>query len=538
MRDAESSSQSGPATQLCDELGQFSDIITKVQYEFERRDLGLTSISRELDQTCLPPRKSISVLLLGNHSAGKSSFINWFVGERVQTESTAMETAGFTFVSHGKQRGTYRGPATVRRFPFIHGIDAFTGVMDYLSAEIVPVRDSNPLFQFVDLIDTPGLTDGRIEYPFDIDSILVWLADRVDLVLVFFDPHGQAMIERTMNVVKKLKEVQTRDKLHFLLSKADTIPTQAERLKVISQLSQNLSTATAQASNVRYFGKHAMDIKVIYRPPRTVIQEMLEDASRADHDYNQVSEIVGLLQSNVKQMVQRHCEELEKAACLLRQSLASSLEQVERDQRKNKMLTTLRSAIISLLFSLLAMALMYNLHVLISLINGSTYGTSTQTTSEGASQLLLSCIRFLLGIVSSTCDSVGSIIDRGSQSRTIVAILAGLFWVMFMAVCTIDFLIKDVADPDTVSRWEVYAHHLDAHLLHPTDGQVTVLWNRFLQHHEADSSPGLCSDSDSTSPLPEELPSNSISEDDTCTPPSVASPSSAASLQTHFNHES
>lgn len=39
-------------------------------------------------------------------------------------------------------------------------------------------------------------------------DIIVWLAQRVDLVFVFFDPHGQATCERTMNIVKELQKLK------------------------------------------------------------------------------------------------------------------------------------------------------------------------------------------------------------------------------------------------------------------------------------------------------------------------------------------
>lgn len=40
------------------------------------------------------PRKKISVMIVGNHSAGKSSFINWYIGESIQkTVSGAVAAA-------------------------------------------------------------------------------------------------------------------------------------------------------------------------------------------------------------------------------------------------------------------------------------------------------------------------------------------------------------------------------------------------------------------------------------------------------------
>ena len=41
--------------------------------------LGLVKFAEELGLTLLVPRRKITVLLIGNHSAGKSSFINWYV---------------------------------------------------------------------------------------------------------------------------------------------------------------------------------------------------------------------------------------------------------------------------------------------------------------------------------------------------------------------------------------------------------------------------------------------------------------------------
>jgi ribosome biogenesis GTPase A len=42
------------------------------------------------------------VMIVGNHSAGKSSFINWYIGENIQKTGVAIETRGFTFVTSGK----------------------------------------------------------------------------------------------------------------------------------------------------------------------------------------------------------------------------------------------------------------------------------------------------------------------------------------------------------------------------------------------------------------------------------------------------
>merc|ERR1712241_987519 len=66
--------------------------------------IGLVKIAENLGLSLLAPRKKINVLLIGNHSAGKSSFINWYVEEHVQRTGVAIETQGFSFVTSGRRR--------------------------------------------------------------------------------------------------------------------------------------------------------------------------------------------------------------------------------------------------------------------------------------------------------------------------------------------------------------------------------------------------------------------------------------------------
>ena len=40
-------------------------------------------------------------------------------------------------------------------------------------------------------VDSPGLVDGDMNYPFDVDEAIRWLGELVDLIFVFFDPIGQ-----------------------------------------------------------------------------------------------------------------------------------------------------------------------------------------------------------------------------------------------------------------------------------------------------------------------------------------------------------
>jgi len=50
------------------------------------------------------PERKLIVLIIGNHSAGKSSFINWYVEEDIQKAKVAIETIEVNVIMHGKHR--------------------------------------------------------------------------------------------------------------------------------------------------------------------------------------------------------------------------------------------------------------------------------------------------------------------------------------------------------------------------------------------------------------------------------------------------
>jgi len=49
----------------------------------------------------------------------------------------------------------------------------FTGVLEFLTTEISTSRSKR--FDMVTFIDTPGLVDGDLHYPFDVNETILWL---------------------------------------------------------------------------------------------------------------------------------------------------------------------------------------------------------------------------------------------------------------------------------------------------------------------------------------------------------------------------
>merc|ERR1719216_267558 len=138
-------------------------------------DNGLVEIASNLEMSLLAPRKKISIMMIGNHSAGKSSFINWYIEEHVQRTGVAIETQGFSFVTSGRRRESLTGNATLHLYPHFKPLQQMPGVVDYLQTEISTSKQKK--FPLVTFLDTPGLVDGDMCYPFDVNEAILWLAE-------------------------------------------------------------------------------------------------------------------------------------------------------------------------------------------------------------------------------------------------------------------------------------------------------------------------------------------------------------------------
>ncbi len=108
---------------------------------------------------------------------------------------------------------------------------------NYIQTEITTSKAQQA--ELVHFIDTPGLVDGDMKYPFDVNEAILWTANMVDLILVFFDPIGQALCKRTLDVVEALSE-KHHPKLRYFLSKADEAGDECDRQRVLMQIVQEL----------------------------------------------------------------------------------------------------------------------------------------------------------------------------------------------------------------------------------------------------------------------------------------------------------
>lgn len=279
-------------------------------------DSGLITVAESVGVKLLAPRKKITVMLMGNHSAGKSSFINWYVEEHIQRTGVAIETQGFSFVTSGRKRESLTGNATLHLYPHFKPLQEFRGVSEYLSTEICTSRQKR--FSLVTFVDSPGLVDGDMKYPFDVDEVILWLGDLCDLILVFFDPMGQALCKRTLNIVESLNE-KHGDRLHFYLSKADEAGGECDRQRVMMQIVQELCKRPG-------LNKCGFDMPTIYIP----------HPNKPSRCVNQIEEVCRAIEKTINQTVQNTLNSLEKDCELVSEAITDTLDNDRQTISENR----------------------------------------------------------------------------------------------------------------------------------------------------------------------------------------------------------
>ena len=161
------------------------------------------------------------ILMLGNHSSGKSSFINHFVGEPIQLTGMAPTDEDFTILRYGPTEKERPGSSLVSNPELgYEGLSQFGP--QFLSHLKMRVQPSARL-EKVSLVDTPGMIDSadtNAHRGFDFKGVVRWFSERADLIMLFFDPERPGTTAETLQVyTEALRDVD--HKLLVVMNKVD-----------------------------------------------------------------------------------------------------------------------------------------------------------------------------------------------------------------------------------------------------------------------------------------------------------------------------
>jgi len=167
------------------------------------------------------------VLMLGQYSVGKSTFIRHLLGRdypglRIGPEPT---TDKFVCVLHGSSDQVIPGNALVvdTSLPFTQLSHFGNNFLSRLEC----ARLDCPVLEGITLIDSPGVLSGekqRLKRGYEFEAVVKWFADRVDIILLLFDISKLEISDEFRRVI--LAARGNDQKIHIVLNKADKVTTQ------------------------------------------------------------------------------------------------------------------------------------------------------------------------------------------------------------------------------------------------------------------------------------------------------------------------
>ncbi|CAF3310619.1 unnamed protein product [Rotaria socialis] len=168
------------------------------------------------------------VLLVGQYSVGKTTFIRYllnedFPGIRIGPEPT---TDSFIAIMNNDHAGTIPGNALV-----VDPSKPFRPLSKFGNAflnRFVCSQLRNEVLETVTFIDTPGILSGekqRVDRGYEFTQVLEWFADRCDRILLLFDVSSLDISDELKRAIEVLR--RNDDKIRIVLNKADTVDHQA-----------------------------------------------------------------------------------------------------------------------------------------------------------------------------------------------------------------------------------------------------------------------------------------------------------------------
>ncbi|KAF9969275.1 EH domain-containing protein 1 [Actinomortierella ambigua] len=179
------------------------------------------------------------VLLIGQYSTGKTTFINSLLKKSYPSSHIGVEPTTDRFVAvmdNPTERIIPGNAAAVSSALPFKGLDKFGQA--FLSRFQVSQTPSKVLQNFT-IVDTPGILSGdkQRDRGYDYTSVIEWFAERADLVLLLFDSHKLDISNELKAAIHALKGHE--EKVRVVLNKSDMV-NQQQLMRVYGALMWSL----------------------------------------------------------------------------------------------------------------------------------------------------------------------------------------------------------------------------------------------------------------------------------------------------------
>ncbi|QDV21889.1 dynamin family protein [Aureliella helgolandensis] len=184
-----------------------------------------------------------TVLCLGNHSSGKSTFVNHLAGDSIQDTGVAPTDDSFTLITYGAVEETMDGRAVVTdpQLPY-RDLEQFgKPFLDHLRLKRRPIETLKNLC----IIDSPGMIDHAGEHRdssrgYDFKAVVRAFAETADLVVFFFDPDKPGTTGESLRIITESLN-DSMYKLLIVFNKVDTFEDVRDFARTYGALCWNLS---------------------------------------------------------------------------------------------------------------------------------------------------------------------------------------------------------------------------------------------------------------------------------------------------------
>ena len=251
------------------------------------------------------------VLILGNYSSGKSTFINELIGHEVQRTGQAPTDDSFTVITApdaGCEETDLPGSDLVNdaRLPFT----AFKTFGEQFISHFRMKRVKASIFENLAIIDSPGMLDSISEKDrgYDYAAVIKEFARLADLVVLMFDPHKAGTIQETYNTIRNiLPDATGEDRILFVMSRIDECDNLSDLVRSYGTLCWNLSQMTGRKDIPRVF--LTFSPKLVDMPPELAIW-----AREREHLKQEILAAAGLRINHILQNVDKQILELHMIA--------------------------------------------------------------------------------------------------------------------------------------------------------------------------------------------------------------------------------